>query len=347
MNLMNIKKNISYFKNKTILITGGTGSFGKIVLKKLLNHNLKEIRVFSRDEKKQEDLRFETNSAKVKFIVGDVRDYENLKKNLKDVDFVFHAAALKQVPTCEFYPYEAVKTNIIGTKNLIDAAIENKVRKVIFLSTDKAVYPINAMGISKSMAEKIVISEARQLRKKNDTIFCITRYGNVMGSRGSIIPRFIDRLSKNKDLLVTDSKMSRFLMTLEESIDLVFHSLINGKQGEIFIQKTPGCKIIDLAKALIKVSQKKVNIKIIGSRHGEKLSETLISREEMVKAINEKSYFRIPLDNRSLDYNLYENKGTLKTLKIRDYNSDTTDQLNISDIVKIINKNNFYKKNYL
>lgn len=332
---MKIKINQNYFKNKSILITGGTGSFGKTLLYELLERGLKEIIVFSRDEKKQEDLRNKINDSKVKFILGDVRDKGSILEATKGVDFIFHAAALKQVPSCEFQPSEAYKTNIIGTENTIDAAVVNKVKKFILLSTDKAVYPINAMGMTKAIAEKILQAKSR-ISKEKKTVLCITRYGNVIGSRGSVIPKFINLAKLNKALPVTDIGMTRFMMSLKDSVDLVLNALMYGKDGEIFIQKSPGCKIIDLAKAIHIILKKEEKINIIGSRHGEKLNETLISNEEMFMTKETKNHFIIKKDQRGLNYNLYEKLGNKKKNKISDYSSDNTEQLDISQIIKLI-----------
>jgi len=325
----------SFFKNKNILITGGTGSFGTSVLKRLLKLNVKQIIIFSRDEKKQEDLRFSINNPKVKYVLGDVRNYDSVNLAMKNVDFVFHAAALKQVPTCDFHPKEAYLTNIHGTSNVIDAAIKNKIKKLVFLSTDKAVYPINAMGISKALAEKVVQAKAREL-KKNDTILCITRYGNVMSSRASVIPRFIDQIKARKEISVTDKRMTRFLMSLEDSIDLVFYAFKNGRQGDIFVQKSPSCKIYQLAKVLKKIYNSNSKIKIIGTRHGEKLYETLVSREEMVRAISQNKYYRIQIDNRDLNYDIFEIKGNKKLNVITDYNSNNTNLLSDKNLEALL-----------
>jgi len=327
------------FKNKRILITGGTGSFGSTLLSKLINYNLKEIIIFSRDEKKQDDLRLKYLNNKIKFIIGDVREFESINKAMDNVDYVFHAAALKQVPSGEFFPMETYKTNVIGTENSINAAINNKVKKFILLSTDKAVYPINAMGISKALAEKLLQAKSRTSKKK-DTILCITRYGNVMGSRASVIPRFYNLIKKNKNLDLTDKRMTRFMMSLEDSINLVVEALIKGEQGDIFVQKSPACKILDLAKAIIKILNKKVKINVIGLRHGEKLNETLVSREEMIRSVENDKYFRIKIDNRNLNYSLYEKFGNKKSLFSKDFNSDNTSQLGIEEIIKLLNKIN-------
>ena len=329
-----------FFSNKNVLITGGTGSFGTAVLRKLLKLKAKNIVIFSRDEKKQEDLRLEVGNSRVKYVLGDVRNFNDLKNAMLRMDYVFHAAALKQVPTCDFNPREAYLTNVKGTANVIDAAIDCKVKKLVFLSTDKAVYPINAMGISKALAEKIVQAKSRELSNK-DTILCITRYGNVMSSRASVIPRFVEQIQNNKDISVTDQRMTRFLMSLSESIDLVFHGFKSGKQGDIFIQKSPSCNIYQLAKVLKKIFKSRSKIKIIGTRHGEKLHETLVSREEMVRAINEKKYYRIKIDNRDLNYDFFEIKGNKKLNLIEDYNSNNANLLTDKSLEKLLKK--FYK----
>ncbi|MER1692772.1 UDP-N-acetylglucosamine 4,6-dehydratase family protein, partial [Proteus mirabilis] len=299
------------FKDKILLITGGTGSFGKTVLNRFIDSNLSKIIIFSRDEKKQEELRLKYNSDKLKFVIGDVRDYKSIHTALRNVDFVFHAAALKQVPSCEFYPMEAVNTNIIGTDNVLTAAISQGVKKVVVLSTDKAVYPINAMGISKAMAEKIVFSKSKNF-DNIETIMCCTRYGNVMASRGSVIPLFLEQAITGKNITITDPAMTRFLMSLEDSVDLVLHAFKNAQQGDLFVQKAPASTVGDLAQAIIQLTNSNSKIKIVGSRHGEKLYESLISREEKLRAIEEGSYYRVPSDNRSLNYSLYENKGQLQ-----------------------------------
>ena len=282
------------FTDKVVMITGGTGSFGNSVLKRLLATNVADIRIFSRDEKKQEEMRIELNSLKIKFYIGDVRDYDSLNQAMKGVDYVFHAAALKQVPSCEFYPMEAVRTNVIGTENVINAATFNGVKRMILLSTDKAVYPINAMGISKAMSEKLMIAKSR-MQNNTDTILCATRYGNVMASRGSVIPLFVNQIIEGKTLTVTDPNMTRFLMSLEDSVDLVFYAFKNGQQGDIFVQKAPASTVSDLAQAIIEVFGSKLKTRIIGTRHGEKLYESLISREEMAHAQNTVSYTHLTL----------------------------------------------------
>ncbi|WP_137557830.1 polysaccharide biosynthesis protein, partial [Escherichia coli] len=312
------------FKDKTLMITGGTGSFGNTVLKRFLNTDVKRIIVFSRDEKKQEDMRIALANPKLKFIIGDTRDYESVYRAMNGVDYVFHAAALKQVPSCEFYPMEAVKTNVNGTENVLNAAIDCGVKRVVLLSTDKAVYPINAMGISKAMAEKVLIAKAR--RQDNDkTIMCATRYGNVMASRGSVIPLFFEKIKLNKPLTVTDPNMTRFLMSLEDSVDLVLHAFKNGRQGDIFVQKAPACTIGDLTEAIKQLCDSNIETKIIGTRHGEKLYESLVSREEMVKAEDMGRYYRIPADNRDLNYDKYIIKGQIDINKLDDYTSHNTE----------------------
>ena len=324
------------FENKVIMITGGTGSFGKTVLKRFLNTNVKEIRIFSRDEKKQEDLRLLLNSDKVKFILGDVRDFRSINSAMKGSDFVFHAAALKQVPSCEFYPMEAVKTNVLGTENVIDAAIENHVEKMILLSTDKAVYPINAMGISKAMAEKILVSKSRTILA-GGTVLCATRYGNVMASRGSVIPLFVDKLKKGQPLTVTDENMTRFLMSLEDSVDLVIHAFTHGEQGDLFVQKSPANTIKVLVEALKNLFDKKnAKTNVIGTRHGEKLFESLVSREEMVKAEDMGKYYRIPADNRDLNYDKFIINGQVDLNNIKDYTSHNTKRLNVLETQELL-----------
>ena len=325
------------------MITGGTGSFGNAVLERFLKTDVKEIRIFSRDEKKQEDLRLKYNNTKLKFYLGDVRDYQSIFYAIRRVDYVFHAAALKQVPSCEFYPLEAVQTNILGSENLMNAAIAQNVQKIIMLSTDKAVYPINAMGISKAMMEKFMIAKSR-MQEKNKTILCATRYGNVMASRGSVIPLFIEQLKSKKSLTITDPKMTRFLMSLEDSVNLVLHAFEVGQQGDIFVQKSPASTVQDLALALIDLFNKNNPIQIIGTRHGEKLYETLISREEMSRAEDMGNYYRIPADNRDLNYNQYFNEGEQKISNQSDYTSHNTNQLTIDGIKKILVKLDYIKE---
>jgi UDP-glucose 4-epimerase len=319
------------FKNKVLLITGGTGSFGNAVLSRFLNTGIKEIRVFSRDEKKQEDMRIELNNPKVKFYIGDVRNYESLKFAVSGVDFIFHAAALKQVPSCEFYPMEAVRTNILGAENVLNAALANNVKKVILLSTDKAVYPINAMGISKAMMEKLMVAKSRSVDDRK-TILCGTRYGNVMTSRGSVIPLFVKQIKEGKSLTVTDPHMTRFLMSLDDAIDLVIYAFQHARQGDIFVQKAPASTIGDLAIALKKIFKADNEIKIICTRHGEKLYETLLTREELAKAENLKKYYRIVPDDRDMNYNKYFTEGVDKVSSMEDYNSHNTQRLTIEEV---------------
>jgi UDP-glucose 4-epimerase len=331
------ERHTAMFKGKTLLITGGTGSFGNAVLKRFLNTDIGEIRVFSRDEKKQEDMRIELNNDKVKFYIGDVRDYNSINYALTGVDFVFHAAALKQVPSCEFYPMEAVRTNVIGTENVLNAAVASGVKKVIVLSTDKAVYPINAMGISKAMMEKVMVARSRNLDESVITL-CGTRYGNVMASRGSVIPLFIKQIKEGKPLTVTDPNMTRFLMSLDDALDLVLYAFENGRQGDLLVQKAPASTIFDLARALLELFDAKSDIKVIGTRHGEKLYETLLTREEMARAEDLGGYFKIPADNRDLNYNKYFVEGTSEVSNFEDYNSHNTTRLNTEDIKKLLLK---------
>ncbi len=327
---------------KILLITGGTGSFGNAVLDKILNSNIKEVRIFSRDEKKQHDMRVKYNNPKIKFYIGDVRNYQSISFAMKDVDYVFQAAALKQVPSCDFFPMEATKTNIIGTHNVVRCSIENNVKKVICLSTDKAAYPINAMGISKAMMEKVAIAESRNL--SNNTTICVTRYGNVMASRGSVIPHFINQIKENKPLTITNPKMTRFLMSLEEAVDLVLYAFENGNQGDLFVQKSPASTIGDLAKALIEIFNYKSNIKIIGTRHGEKLYETLCTVEEINKAEDLGSYYRVPCDNRDLNYDKFFVDGEENYNKSDDYNSHNTKRLNVEEIKEKLLKLNYVQE---
>jgi len=323
------------FRGKTLLITGGTGSFGNAVLNRFLHTEIKEIRIFSRDEKKQEDMRIRLKNDKVKFYIGDVRDYNSINFAMAGVDYIFHAAALKQVPSCEFYPMEAVKTNILGTENVLNAAVANNVKRVIVLSTDKAVYPINAMGLTKALLEKVMIAKSRSLAS-TDTILCGTRYGNVMASRGSVIPLFVDQIRDNKPITITDPNMTRFLMSLEDAVDLVIYAFQHGKQGDMFIQKAPASTIGDLAKAVTELFNSKSEIKIIGTRHGEKLYETLVTREEMAKAIDLGGYYRIPADNRDLNYNKYFVEGETKVSMQEDYNSHNTRRLNVKEVKELV-----------
>lgn len=317
------------------MITGGTGSFGNTVLKRFLETDIKEIIIFSRDEKKQEDMRIALNNKKLKFVIGDTRSPESVNEAMRGVDFVFHAAALKQVPSCEFYPMEALKTNVMGTENVLNAAINNNVKKVVLLSTDKAVYPINAMGISKAMAEKVLVAKSRIVKDKGP-IMCATRYGNVMASRGSVIPLFIEKIKNNSPLTVTDPNMTRFLMSLEESVDLVLHAFTNGLQGDIFVQKAPASTVNDLSLALSEIFQSEHNVKIIGTRHGEKLYETLVSREEMAKAEDMGRYYRIPADNRDLNYDKFIIAGKPEANDIEDYTSHNTKRLSVPEIKELL-----------
>ncbi len=325
------------FKNIVLMITGGTGSFGNTVLKRFLSIDTKEIRIFSRDEKKQEEMRIALNHPKLKFYIGDIRDYDSIHQAMKGVDYVFHAAALKQVPSCEFYPLEAVRTNILGSENVMNAAIARGVKRVVMLSSDKAVYPINAMGISKAMMEKFMVAKAR-MQNNGETVICATRYGNVMASRGSVIPLFVGQLKSDKPLTITDPNMTRFLMSLEDSVDLVLHAFEHGQQGDVFVQKAPASTVDDLAKALKDLFGRENPIQVIGTRHGEKLYESLVSREEMVKAIDMGRYYRIPADNRDLNYAQYFSEGEEKISQQEDYTSHNTDRLNISQIKTLLLK---------
>ncbi|MEI7502654.1 MAG: polysaccharide biosynthesis protein, partial [Paludibacter sp.] len=297
------------FKNKILLITGGTGSFGNAVLSRFLDTDIKEIRIFSRDEKKQDDMRHALHNSKVKFYIGDVRNKRSVDNAMRGVDFIFHAAALKQVPSCEFFPIEAVNTNILGTQNVLDSAVEHGVKRMIVLSTDKAAYPINAMGISKAMMEKVAIAKARSLGEDATTTICCTRYGNVMASRGSVIPLWVDQMNAGKDITITDANMTRFMMTLDDAVDLVLYAFEHGKNGDLFVQKAPAATLDVLANALFDLYKSDAKIRVIGTRHGEKLYETLVTREEMVKSEDMGEYFRIPADNRDLNYDKYFSEG--------------------------------------
>jgi UDP-glucose 4-epimerase len=330
------------FKDKVLMITGGTGSFGNTVLKRFLSTGVREIRIFSRDEKKQEEMRIELNSDKVKFYIGDVRNYDSIFNAMKGVDYVFHAAALKQVPSCEFYPLEAVRTNVLGSENVMEAAIQRGVSRVVMLSTDKAVYPINAMGISKAMMEKFMVAKSR-MQNPGETVLCATRYGNVMASRGSVIPLFVSQLKENKALTITDPKMTRFLMSLEDSVDLVLYAFEHGQQGDIFVQKAPASTVADLTQALKELFNKENPIHVIGTRHGEKLYESLISREEMAKAVDMGGYYRIPADNRDLNYAQYFSEGEEKISLQDDYTSHNTERLNTEQVKSLLLKLEFIK----
>lgn len=332
------------FANKTLMITGGTGSFGNAVLSRFLNTDVQEIRIFSRDEKKQEDMRIALNNSKLRFYIGDVRDAASVSQAMKGVDYVFHAAALKQVPSCEFYPMEALRTNVIGTENVLNAATEAGVERVVVLSTDKAVYPINAMGISKAMAEKLMVAKAR-LQQPGETVFCATRYGNVMASRGSVIPLFISQLKDGRPLTVTDPNMTRFLMSLEDSVDLVLYAFTHGQQGDIFVQKAPASTVGDLAQALKELFNKlDLETRVIGTRHGEKLYESLISREEMAHAIDMGGYYRIPADNRDLNYAKYFSEGETDISQLDDYTSHNTHRLNIEQVKLLLTGLDYIKE---
>ncbi len=324
------------FKDKILLITGGTGSFGNAVLNRFVSSDLREIRIFSRDEKKQDDLRKKINNPKVKFYIGDVRDCRSVDNAVQGVDFIFHAAALKQVPSCEFFPIEAVRTNVFGTENVLDSAIKNHVSRVVILSTDKAVYPINAMGLSKALMEKVMIAKSRSLGE--GTVFCGTRYGNVMASRGSVIPLFIDQLKAGKPLTITDPNMTRFMMSLDDAVDLVMYAFKNGQPGDMFVQKAPAATIETLALALKGLYEAENPVHIIGTRHGEKLYETLVNREEMVKAIDLGSYFRIPADNRDLNYEQFFSEGINDIAKNEEYHSHNTRRLNLDEMKNLLLK---------
>lgn len=324
------------FKDKVLLITGGTGSFGNAVLNRFLETDIKEIRIFSRDEKKQEDMRRTYKNDKLKFYIGDVRDYNSIAYAVRGVDYVFHAAALKQVPSCEFYPMQAVQTNIIGTENVLNACISNNVKKVICLSTDKAAYPINAMGISKAMMEKIAIAKSRQVDSK-DTLICVTRYGNVMASRGSVIPLFVEQIKRGDDITVTDPNMTRFMMSLSDAVELVLFAFENARQGDLFIQKSPAATIKCLANAIKELfNYNETNIKVIGTRHGEKLYETLATREELAKSEDCGNYYRICADNRDLNYDNYFIEGKQETSYLDDYHSHNTYRLNVEEMKKLL-----------
>jgi UDP-glucose 4-epimerase len=329
------------FENKTLLITGGTGSFGNAVLKRFLNTGIDEIRIFSRDEKKQDDMRKYYASSKLKFYIGDVRDYQSILNATRGVDYIFHAAALKQVPSCEFHPMEAVKTNVIGTDNVLEAAIQNEVKRVVCLSTDKAVYPINAMGISKAMMEKVMVAKSRNV-DETKTVICGTRYGNVMASRGSVIPLFIDQIRANQALSITDPKMTRFMMTLADAVDLVLYAFEHGNNGDLFVQKAPAATVEVLARALTSMlGQPEHPIQIIGTRHGEKLYEALLSREEMACAQDMGDYFRVPPDLRDLNYSKFVELGEEKISTMEDYNSHNTERLDVEGMKKLLLKLDF------
>jgi len=332
-------------KNKTLLITGGTGSFGNAVLNRFVNSDeFSEIRIFSRDEKKQDDLRKKLNNPKVKFYIGDVRDYRSVERVVRGVDYIFHAAALKQVPSCEFFPIEAVRTNVLGAENVLEAAIQNKVKNVVILSTDKAVYPINAMGLSKAMMEKTMIAMSRGVAQP---VMCGTRYGNVMASRGSVIPLFVKQIKEGKPITITDPNMTRFMMTLEDAVELVWFAFNNGKPGDMFVQKAPAAAIETLAIALKELYDADNEVKIIGTRHGEKLYETLVNREEMAKAIDLGGYYRIPADNRGLNYERYFSEGEPDMEKIEEYHSHNTTRLDVEGTKKLLMKLPLIRKDIL
>ena len=333
---------MSIFNGKTLLITGGTGSFGNAMLNRFLDTDIGEIRIFSRDEKKQEDMRIKYKNDKIKFYIGDVRDYRSVDDAMNGVDYIFHAAALKQVPSCEFYPIQAVKTNVLGTDNVLESAINHGVKKVIVLSTDKAAYPINAMGMSKAMMEKVAIAKGRDL-KEGQTVICRTRYGNVMASRGSVIPLFCDQIDEDKPLTITNPDMTRFMMTLEDAVDLVIYAFEHGEQGDLFVQKAPAATIDTLAKAVKELKHSNVPINCIGTRHGEKLYEVLVTTEEMVNAIDMGEYYRIPADNRNLNYQKYIDQGNADLEHVQDYNSHNTKRLDIEGMKELLLKLDLFK----
>lgn len=331
------------FKDKILLITGGTGSFGNAVLDRFLDTDIKEIRIFSRDEKKQDDMRKKYNNSKLKFYIGDVRDYQSILNASRGVDYIYHAAALKQVPSCEFHPMEAVKTNVLGTENVLEAAIQNQVKRIVCLSTDKAVYPINAMGISKAMMEKVIVAKSRNV-DPNKTVISATRYGNVMASRGSVIPLFLRQIINDQPLTVTDPNMTRFMMTLNDAVDLVLHAFEHGSNGDIFVQKAPAATIDVLVNALLQITGKPEHqVNVIGTRHGEKLYEALCSREEMFVAEDQGGYYRIPSDNRDLNYAKYNEEGEKDLSVIEDYNSHNTERLDVEGMVKLLHKLDFIR----
>ena len=331
------------FANSTLLITGGTGSFGNAVLKRFLDTDIKEIRIFSRDEKKQDDMRQFYNSPKIKYYIGDVRNFDSINSACKGVDYIFQAAALKQVPSCEFFPTEAVRTNVLGCENVLNAAIENKVSRVIVLSTDKAVYPINAMGMSKALSEKVMVAKSRNL---NDSgmVFCGTRYGNVMASRGSVIPLFVEQIKKGSPITITDPKMTRFMMTLDDAVDLVLFAFENGRPGDIFVQKAPAATIEVLAKALLELYHANNPVNVIGTRHGEKLYETLVNREEIAKAEDLGEYYRIPADTRDLNYNRFFIEGETQIAQMEEYTSHNTYRMNLEETKQLLLKLEFIRE---
>jgi UDP-N-acetylglucosamine 4,6-dehydratase/5-epimerase len=330
------------FSDKVLLVTGGTGSFGNAVIKRFLIGDIREIRILSRDEKKQEDMRKLYNNDKLKFYIGDVKDYNSIEGAFIGVDYVFHAAALKQVPSCEFYPIEAVKTNILGSDNVITACVKNSVKKAIFLSTDKAAYPINAMGMSKALMEKNVIARSRQLRE-SDTVLCLTRYGNVMASRGSVIPLFLEQIEASKPITITNPDMTRFMMTLDDAVDLVLYAFEHGEQGDLFVQKAPAATINVLAKAVLDLMKCKISPVYIGTRHGEKLYEVLVTQEEMIKAVDLGGFFKIPADNRNLNYDKFIEKGTKEIVLSESYHSHNTARLDVEGMKKLLLKLDLFK----
>ncbi len=329
---------MSLFKDKTLLITGGTGSFGNAVLRRFLDSDIREIRIFSRDEKKQDDMRHELQNPKVKFYIGNIRDRQSIDMAMEGVDYVFSAAALKQVPSCEFFPLQAVQTNVIGTNNVLEAAIAHKVKNVVVLSTDKAAYPINAMGISKAMMEKVAIARGRALGLDAGTTICCTRYGNVMGSRGSVIPLWVDQIKSGKPITITNPEMTRFMMTLDDAVDLVIYAWQHGENGDLFVQKAPAATLVVLAQALKELYNSDAEIKVIGTRHGEKLYETLVTREEMAKAIDMGDYYRVPCDTRDLNYDKYFIEGSEKINEVDTYHSHNTRRLDVAEMKELLKK---------
>ena len=332
------------FKDKTLLITGGTGSFGNAVLRRFLNSNVKEIRIFSRDEKKQDDMRHELQNPKVKFYIGNVRDRQSVDSAVAGVDYIFHAAALKQVPSCEFFPLQAVQTNVIGTNNVLESAAAHGVKNIVVLSTDKAAYPINAMGISKAMMEKVAIAKGRELGLNAATTVCCTRYGNVMASRGSVIPLWVEQIKAGNPITITDPEMTRFMMTLDDAVDLVIYAWQHGENGDLFVQKDPAATLATLATALKELYNSDAEVRCIGTRHGEKLYETLVTREEMAKAVDMDRYFRIPCDTRDLNYDKYFSIGNEKTATIEDYHSHNTRRLDVEGMKELLLKLKFIRQ---
>ena len=335
---------MSQFKDKTLLITGGTGSFGNAVLHRFLDSDIKEIRIFSRDEKKQDDMRHHLQNPKVKFYIGDVRDKRSVDGAMNGVDYIFHAAALKQVPSCEFFPTQAVRTNVLGTENVLDSAIEHDVKNVVVLSTDKAAYPINAMGISKAMMEKVAIAKGRQLGEDGTTTICCTRYGNVMASRGSVIPLWVEQMKENNPITITDPNMTRFMMTLDDAVDLVLYAFQHGHNGDLFVQKAPAATLDVLADALKELYHSTADVRVIGTRHGEKLYETLVTREEMSKAIDMGDYYRIPCDTRDLNYDKFFVEGNEEVSRIEDYHSHNTHRLDVEGMKQLLLKLSFIRE---